>query len=126
MQQGSGTDGAVLEANEAFYRAFNHKDMPAMEQVWASSSRVTCVHPGWNVLEGRDDVLESWRRILANPEQPRVVTGGAGVTLSGNTAVVICRELVSGSPLAATNIFVREDGAWKLIHHHSGPVYVTG
>jgi len=35
---------------------------------------------------------------------------------------VICRELVGGSPLAATNVFVREDGAWRLLHHQSGPV----
>ena len=117
---------AVLEANEAFYRAFNQKDVPGMEQVWASGARVTCVHPGWNVLEGREAVLESWRRILTNPDQARIVTGAAGVTFAGDAAVVICRELVSGSPLAATNVFVLEDGAWKLMHHQSGPVYVTG
>jgi hypothetical protein len=28
---------------------------------------VSCVHPGWPVLVGRQTVLESWRRILGNP-----------------------------------------------------------
>jgi hypothetical protein len=45
------------------------------------------------------------------------------VTFRGDTAIVLCRELVGGSPLIATNIFVREDEGWKLLHHQSGPVY---
>ena len=113
----------VLLANEAFYRAFNQRDMALMESLWASTGDVTCIHPGWNALEGRERVLDSWRSILGNPSQTRIVTGGATVTFMGETAIVLCRELVAGSPLIATNIFVREDEAWKLMHHHSGPVY---
>ena len=113
---------AVLEANDAFYRAFNQKDVAAMDAVWAQSTEVGCIHPGWNVLRGRDAVMESWAGILSNPAQPRIVSGGAAVIFLGEVAVVLCRELVAGSPLAATNLFVQEDGAWKLAHHHSGPV----
>jgi len=113
---------AVLEANDAFYRAFNQKDAAAMDAVWARSTEVGCIHPGWNVLRGRDAVMESWTGILSNPAQPRIVSGHAAVIFLGEVAVVLCRELVAGSPLAATNLFVHEDGAWKLAHHHSGPV----
>ena len=112
----------VLSANEAFYRAFNQKDPDAMEAVWATSASVTCTHPGWNTLVGRDRVMESWRGILANPNQPRIASGGETVTFFSEIAVVLCRELVAGSPLAATNIYLRENGAWKLVHHQSGPV----
>ena len=112
----------VLAANEAFYRAFNQKDPEAMDAVWARSDSVSCTHPGWNLLTGRDRVMESWRGILTNPGQPKIVTGGATVRFFGNAAVVLCRELVAGSPLAATNIYVREDDSWKLVHHQSGPV----
>jgi len=113
---------AVLEANDAFYRAFNQKDAAAMDEVWARSTEVGCIHPGWNVLRGRDAVMESWTGILSNPNQPRIVSGGAAVIFLGEVAAVLCRELVAGSPLAATNLFVQEDGVWKLAHHHSGPV----
>jgi ketosteroid isomerase-like protein len=113
---------AALAANDAFYRAFNQKDMAAMERVWVSTPDITCIHPGWNLLRGRDAVMESWRNILANPEQPRLVSGGASVILAGDLALVLCRELVGGAPLAATNVFIREDGDWRLLHHHSGPV----
>ncbi len=116
---------AVLAANEAFYRAFNQKDVALMDDVWSASPDVTCVHPGWNVLEGREAVLESWHNILGNPNQARIVTGGATAYLYGPLAVVICRELVAGSPLVASNVFALEDETWKLVHHHSGPVLGT-
>ena len=112
----------ALLANEAFYRALGAADMGAMEQVWARLAPVTCLHPGWTLLSGREAVLESWRTILANPNQPRIVGGGASVTVFGEAAVVLCREVVSGSPLYATNVFVREEGGWRLTHHQSGPV----
>jgi ketosteroid isomerase-like protein len=112
----------VLAANEAFYQAFNQKDVAAMDGVWARAENVSCIHPGWNLIKSREAVLESWRRILTNPDQPRIVIGGASVIFAGEAALVLCRELVAGSPLAATNVFVREDGEWKLVHHQSGPV----
>ena len=113
---------AVLAANEAFYRAFNQKDVEAMEAIWATSAPVFCIHPGWNILSGREPVVESWRRILTNDAQPKLLTGGATATVVGDLAFVICREFVAGTPLAATNVFVLEDGSWKIVHHHSGPV----
>jgi hypothetical protein len=113
---------AVLEANEAFYRAFNAKDPDAMDAAWAAEHEVACIHPGWNALLGREDVLASWHNILTNPNQPRIVIGGAQVVFTADTAIVLCRELVAGSPLIATNVFVMESSAWKLIHHQSGGV----
>ena len=115
------SEADVHEANESFYRAFNQKDITAMDEVW-SRGEVTCIHPGWNVLSGRDVVMRSWRDILSNPAQPKIVSGGATIMLLGDVAVVACRELVAGSPLVATNIFREEEGVWRLIHHHSGPV----
>ncbi|MDA0365226.1 MAG: nuclear transport factor 2 family protein [Chloroflexi bacterium] len=115
----------VLAANRAFYEAFNAKDLPAMDALWARSASVACVHPGWNVLAGREPVMASWTAILGNAAQPRVQSGAESVYLFGDLAYVICRELVSGSPLAATNVFVREDAAWRIVHHHSSPVAVS-
>lgn len=113
---------AVLVANDAFYSAFNAKDFAAMDALWARSAPVACVHPNGDALIGREEVMASWRAILGNPEQPRVFTGVATAHLLGDVAYVLCRELVTGSPLAATNVFVREDGQWRLVHHHSSPV----
>lgn len=115
----------LLAANAAFYAAFAARDMGAMEALWASGVEVTCVHPGWNILSGREAVLESWEAILANPVQPRIVSAGASVRLIGGTAIVTCRELVATTPLTATNVFVRERDQWRLVHHQSGFVTQT-
>jgi ketosteroid isomerase-like protein len=119
---GSAEEDEILAANDAFYAAFNQKDVAAMERAWSSQEVITCIHPGWNLLRGREEVLESWRAILSNPDQARIVVGGAGVRVMGGVGLVLCRELVGGMPLTATNLFVQEGGAWKLLHHHSGPV----
>jgi hypothetical protein len=46
------------------------------------------------------------------------------VQLFGDTAIVYCYEAASGEPahLAATNVFVREGAAWRMVHHHAGPL----
>jgi len=115
------SEAEVLAANASFYEAFNQKDMPGMEAVWAESVPVTCIHPGWMALSGREPVLESWRAILTNPNQPRIMSGRSTVTYQGEIAIVLCRELVAGTPLEVTNVFIEEDGRWRMIHHHSSP-----
>ena len=37
---------AVLNANRAFYRAFNDRDFDAMDTIWAPTGSMICVHPG--------------------------------------------------------------------------------
>ena len=113
-------ENAVLAANEAFYRAFAGGDASAMEAIWAARSPVACIHPGWDALTDRQSVMESWQGILANP--PPVSCGQAEAFLFGDTAFVICEEFILGGLLIATNYFVREDAAWKIVHHHAGQV----
>ncbi len=109
----------VLEANEAFYRAFAARDVAAMEAAWARAAPVACVHPGWDALDGRDEVLASFRAILESGAAPRVRCTMAQAHLLGEVAFVTCHELVEGATLVATNLFVREEGAWRLCHHQA-------
>ncbi|MEX2650419.1 MAG: nuclear transport factor 2 family protein [Alphaproteobacteria bacterium] len=110
----------VLAANAAFYRAFAAGDFQAMDALWARRAPVACTHPGWRALIGRDAVLASWAAILSAPERPAIVCFAPHAVLLGETALVLCYEDV-GAWLAATNVFVREDGAWRMVHHHAGP-----
>lgn len=112
-------DIEVLEANEAFYRAFAARDVAAMEAAWARRGPVACIHPGWDALDGREEVLGSFRAILESSSAPRVRCTLAQAHPLGEVAFVTCHELVQGATLVATNLFVREDGAWRLCHHQA-------
>jgi ketosteroid isomerase-like protein len=111
----------ILFANEAFYAVFAVRDMEAMADLWAEDAPLSCIHPGWNALFGRSEVLESWSAIFSNPDSPIVEFHGARAILHGDVGIVICIEEVEDTFLAASNIFIREKGDWKMIHHQSGP-----
>jgi hypothetical protein len=112
----------VLEANSTFYAAFLKRDFAAMERLWAQKSPVSCIHPGWNVLVGRDAVMAAWQGILGNDASPKISFTQARAHVFGESALVICREVLSEAKLVATNVFVREAGAWRLVHHQAAGV----
>ena len=116
----------VLVANQAFYDAFARRDVAAMEALWARRAPVTCVHPGWQALRGREAVLASWRGILQGPNPPDIGCAAPTAHLLGEAAFVVCTERLPGAELVATNYFVREDGTWKLVHHHASGVARPG
>jgi hypothetical protein len=112
----------VLDANSAFYRAFARRDLAAMERLWATGRAVTCIHPGWDVLRGREAVMASWRSLLAG-DAPDIACSAASAQVDGDLAWVVCRERIPGAPaVVATNLFVRERGAWRLCLHQAGLV----
>jgi hypothetical protein len=111
----------VLAANETFYRAFAGRDVPAMDALWARARPVACIHPGWGPLTTRDAVMESWQAILTGRNAPRIVCAAPRAYLLGDTAFVTCFEAVGNAFLIATNIFAREDGQWRMVHHQAGP-----
>ena len=114
---------AVLSANLEFYRAFATRDFPAMAALWARRLPVVCIHPGWAALRERDAVVQSWQDILANPKAPRVMCHDEEAMLYGEVAVVTCEEDLGSGMLVATNLFAKEDGAWRMIHHQAGPLF---
>ena len=113
------SESEVLAANAAFYAAFARKDAEAMAALWAHAAPVACLHPGWEPLYGRADVVESWRNILRAGGAPPIRCQRPRVHVWGETAFVVCEEHVPGGILAATNVFVREDGQWRIAHHHA-------
>ena len=115
---------AVLRANAAFYRAFTQGDFAAMSALWAEQSEVTCFHPGASLIRGRTAVLAAWRQIIAGPAPFEMRGDHAQVTLLPQAAVVTCYEGNGEQPahLAATNVFVLEQGQWRMVHHQAGPL----
>lgn len=112
---------AVLFANEAFYRAFADRDVKGMDSLWSRTVPVSCLHPGWGPLHGRDEVMASWTAILSSPGAPAIRPCAARATVLGDVALVVCFEGLGDSFVVATNLFMREGRVWRIVHHQAGP-----
>ena len=114
----------LLEANGAFYAAFARRDLKAMEELWSHDAPVACIHPGWEPLRGREAVMTSLQNIFGGGGAPASITcvNPTPHVLGPYAAYVVCHERVPGGDLAATNLFVREAGRYRLVHHQSAPI----
>lgn len=115
------SESDVLAANARFYEAFVKRDLEAMDALWARALPVACIHPGWSALKGRARVLASFRGILGSEQAPNIVPTEPSVFLYGEVAFVLVYENILEGRLLATNVFAREDGEWRMVHHQAGP-----
>jgi hypothetical protein len=113
---------ALLAANASFYAAFATGDLAAMSALWADDDGVSCIHPGWPALVGRNAVKASWRDILHDAASRNIVFHDPCVLVAGGEGRVLCLEAVGGHLLQAANHFRLVDGAWRLVHHQSSPI----
>ncbi|HEY9728069.1 MAG TPA: nuclear transport factor 2 family protein [Chroococcales cyanobacterium] len=120
----------IISANEAFYRAFEKKDIEAMSAVWSQGTGSLCIHPGRNVLRGWKEIRSSWELIFRNTQYLEIETDILTTEIRDNTAYVVLVEKLlqvsSGRRVqaqsVATNIFERMASKWYLIHHHGSPL----
>ncbi len=127
MAQDDADVKSVLAANRRFYDAFGNLDIAEMERVWENSDRVLCVHPGWRLLRGWEDVRKSWEGIFYNTSLMHFNITNAQVIIQGDCAWVSCVENITSVvdaratnfAVQATNIFIRDEGEWRIVHHHA-------
>ena len=120
----------VLTANRTFYDALHRLDISLMAQVWSHEDWIRCMHPGWDLLVGWDEVQGSWQDIFNSTEQMMVSISRVILHVSGDVAWVSCLENVTSTHqnnlstvlVEATNIFQRRQGRWLLVHHHTTPL----
>lgn len=118
---------AVFAANEAFYRAFERRDLTAMRDVWTGSAYDVCIHPGWDISRGWGEIRRTWQEIFANPGPMEVVVEQVSVDVWADVGRVVLIENVWADAqligrVAATNLFVRTPDGWRLTLHHGSPI----
>ncbi len=120
----------VLAANQAFYQALGSLDLEKMEDVWWHEDWVQCLHPGWDLIQGWEEIWASWANIFRSTSIMRVTLNRPLVHVLGDAAWVSCIENVtstyeggfSTALIESTNIFVRRNGEWRMVHHHAAPL----
>jgi ketosteroid isomerase-like protein len=125
-------DGKVLieEANAGFYRAMESGLIEQMEEVWAHEDYVRCVHPGWDALTGWQRVRESFVMIFSNGQKMKASPLDVSIFEMNDIARVCCTENITvftsesfdSAQATATNLFVRREGRWLLVHHHASSI----
>ena len=109
----------VLRANYDFYAAFRSGDYARMDELWASKHDVSVYHPNWEGIEGREAVMASWFEIMVVAQPPMVSVSDECVIMNGRRAFVLCTESFDTTRVVASNLFVLEDGDWKMTHHQA-------
>ena len=114
------------EAEAAFYRAIEHADMAALEDIWSADEAIVCIHPGTARIEGRANVMESFRELFL--DAPSLGFSIVDTLETGNEslAVHLVREEIAldgelVSVMLATNVYQVEQGGWRLLLHHASP-----
>ncbi|MBU2533243.1 MAG: nuclear transport factor 2 family protein [Alphaproteobacteria bacterium] len=109
----------VLRANHEFYSAFRSGDYARMDALWAAKHKVSVYHPNWEGIEGREAVMASWFEVMVVAEPPMVTVRDESVIMTGQRAMVLCTECFESTRIVASNLFVLEDGEWRMTHHQA-------
>jgi len=79
---------------------------------------------------GWPEIHESWRAIFSGLSFVRFHAEIVSVRVVGDAARVCCVEnmmmithgVTAHSQVAATNLFERQDGEWRMVMHHGSPM----
>ena len=111
----------LIDANAAFYAAFEDRDLDAMSEVWLHEDHVVCTHPGWASLHGWPAVAASWFALFQGDHPMQFILTNVAATVRGGTGWVSLDENLIAGPqaqtVAAVNLFERVEGRWRLVLH---------
>jgi ketosteroid isomerase-like protein len=121
----------VRAANQAFYEAFERRDLDAMSGLWEHSARARCTHPGWATLRGWAEIAASFFTLFQASRALQFVLTEVAVEVAGDVAWVSLDENLlgdqGGATVAAVNVFLRQEGGrWRLVCHHGSVVAGPG
>ncbi len=122
---------AVRAAHDGFYAALNTMftgDIAPMNAVWSHDADVSDQGPFGSRTVGWDAVGAHFKHEAGLKLGGKVASEDVLVRFSDDMAYTVCVEhgehmTVDGKPVdvrfRATNIFRLQDGAWKMVHHHT-------
>jgi len=122
----------VRQASDRFYGALNQMlsrgDVGPVKAVWSQGQTGSTMHPTGGRQVGRDEILAEWEQAGPAFSDGRATADDLVVIpLAEDVAYTIGIERfegkVAGETLRGewrdTNIYKREDGGWKMVHHHT-------
>ena len=124
------TEDEVRNASKQFYAALNkmaNGNSQPLSDIWSHDSEVTTMHPIGGRQSGWKEVWATWDQTaqvasdgLVKLQDQLIHVAGDMAYETGveNAGFRIAGEMVTDQ-VRVTNIYQKEGGAWKIIHHHT-------
>ena len=121
----------IRQASEQFYAALNRMingDPEPMMEVWSHGSDVTAPHPLGGRETGWEEVRDSWEQVAQGFSGGQVsledlvvvpLADDVAYTLGTERGQATLRDETVSIDWRVTNIYRREEGEWKMVHHHT-------
>lgn len=126
------TEDDVRQASDRFYAALtsmmNGDAGPMVDtDVWSHSSDATTMHPIGEREVGWEQVQGTWQQVASICSGGQAAIKEQLIYVGGDLAYELGMEsgegTIAGQPVTfwhrVTNIYRREGGVWKIVHHHS-------
>jgi len=124
------TEDEVRKASDQFYAGLNHMangQSGALAGIWSHSAGVTSMHPIGGRQVGWDAVGDSFDQVAKMATGGKIGLKDQLIQVAGDMAYEVGVEhgqfTMAGHQVSlehrVTNIYRREAGAWKLVHHHT-------
>jgi ketosteroid isomerase-like protein len=123
-------ENEVRKASGQFYAALNRMtngDAGSLSDIWSHSAAVSAMHPIGGRQVGWDKVRESFQQVAQIASEGRVKLDDQIIQVTGDQAYELGVErgqaTFAGQQVMlehrVTNIYRREAGSWKMVHHHT-------
>ena len=120
----------IRKVSEQFYAGLTRMasgERDAFADVWAHSATVTTMHPTGGQQVGWEAVEESFNQVSEIASDGKIALNDQCIEVLGDMAYELGIEQgqfkLGGHPVSfehrVTNIYRREDGEWKMVHHHA-------
>ena len=124
------TENDVRDASKKFYAALNgmiRGNAGPLTEIWSHGTNVTTMHPIGGREVGWDEVRKSWEQVAQIATEGQVTLDDQAIQVVGDMAYEIGVErghaTLAGERVEiddrVTNIYRRESGTWKIVHHHT-------
>jgi len=119
----------VMIAETEFLGALESLDVSKILACWSDSDQTTLVFPGIETVAGPGAIREAWLHVVRNTSKLKAILrpitymrlGDLGWTFLSGTMMTTHGDETLSVEVYVTNIYRREAGGWKLVHHHSTP-----
>ena len=120
----------VRNASTQFYTALNRMlngDSGPLANIWSHSEGVTTMHPIGGREIGWEKVGETWKNVAKVASDGQVKLNDQFIQVAENMAyeegIEQGQAKFAGQQITieqrVTNIYRREAGTWKIVHHHT-------